>query len=749
MNRPHRRGTTRPCLEALEDRTTPVANDLFADAEVLTGQTAYVPFTANYDVFGTGEPFTAEPGEPDHAGVSDPVQSAWYSWTAPISGRAFVESFVFTFPDPSGVVAVYTGDAVDDLTEVTSDVGEFGGSAAFDAVAGTTYSIAVDSPGAALIEFELYLAVFEPPANDDFAAAFTLSGAPAPATVAPDASLSGSTTEVGEPNHATGIDFGVGQELTLGPSVWFSWTAPTTGRVTLDLGLGYDFGETFITGVAGAAAVYTGGAVDSLALVANAGGFVGPDFGDELRLSFDAAAGITYRIAVAGGNLFPNTLDLTLINHAVPGAVAIDGTLFVVGTAKNDTVRVTPVGTAGDGSTGVRVRGNYGGRNRTDTFAQPIGAAEMYLFDGNNTAELTGSLAFHVEAEFGGGHDTFRGGRGDTLVRAGAGNNSVRTGDGVDFVSAGDGNNDVRTGGGDDVVRVGKGNNTIATGDGDDVVIVAIPQVIFEPPTPGTGANVIDTGAGDDRVNVLSDGPSLVTTGTGDDSVFMEGSGNDAIWAGDGNDFVQADAGNNAVFTGAGDDTVSAGLPSFAFGPQPAANWSNLVDAGDGNDRVSVNSNGPTVVFAGAGNDDVTIGFQAAFGPEPPPPLTGPAAVFGGDGDDVLIGGAGKDLLDGGAGKDILVGGFGADVLLGGAGPDVLFDGVVTAGSPFAPPPLRAVFTVWDPVDPATYDLVRSKLLVTPDTKSRDVLLGGADLDWFWSDDPLDLLDITPVEVRN
>jgi Ca2+-binding RTX toxin-like protein len=125
--------------------------------------------------------------------------------------------------------------------------------------------------------------------------------------------------------------------------------------------------------------------------------------------------------------------------------------------------------------------------------------------------------------------------------------------------------------------------------------------------------------------------------------------------------------------------------------------------------------------------------------------------VFGGAGDDVLIGGAGKDLLDGGSGNDILVGGLGADVLIGGAGSDVLFDGTVrvVGGSPFSPPQLRPVFATWNPADPATYAAIRSKLVVAPDTASKDVLLGGGGTDWFWSADPLDLLDITPTEVQN
>jgi Ca2+-binding RTX toxin-like protein len=376
------------------------------------------------------------------------------------------------------------------------------------------------------------------------------------------------------------------------------------------------------------------------------------------------------------------------------------------------------------------VKSNYGGQQRTDQFNQPIADSDFFVTDGHDSVELATTLAFHLEADLGEGNDTFLGGSGDSSVQAWGGNNVVRTGSGRDFVSAKNGNNRITTGGGDDVVFV-------------DIVDSFDES---EPPPPGTGVNTIDSGDGSDRVSVRSDGAAVVTTGAGNDNVDMEGFGDDLIRTGDGNDFIDADAGSNIIFAGTGNDNITAGRTFL-----PPDEGVNFVDAGDGDDRVTVSSNGPGVVFAGAGNDDVTISFRRPVGGVPQPYLTGAAIVHAGAGDDVVIGGGGNDVIYGGDGKDVLVGGLGADILYGGVGTDVLFDGLVrvVGGSIFSPPNLRPVFATWIADDLATYAAVRAKLIVTPDTASQDRLIGGASTDWFWSNDLLDLLDITGLEVKN
>jgi hypothetical protein len=119
-----------------------------------------------------------------------------------------------------------------------------------------------------------------PPANDDFADASVLTGLPAAAT----ATNESATNEAGEPDH-------VGVEATP-HSVWWSWTAPKDGDVTVD---------TCSSELRTALAVYTGSSIAALTPVAR---LPFPPFNcgsgsDGVRVSFHATAGEAYRIAAA------------------------------------------------------------------------------------------------------------------------------------------------------------------------------------------------------------------------------------------------------------------------------------------------------------------------------------------------------------------------------------------------------------------------------------------------------------------
>lgn len=123
--------------------TLPPDNDDLVAATVLQG-------AAPPTVVGTNAGATKQSGEPNHAGNAG-GKSVWYRWTAPESGPASANTCGATFDT---VLAVHTGGSAGfaDLMPVAGNddnAAVCGASAlqsavTFDAVAGTTYRIAVD-----------------------------------------------------------------------------------------------------------------------------------------------------------------------------------------------------------------------------------------------------------------------------------------------------------------------------------------------------------------------------------------------------------------------------------------------------------------------------------------------------------------------------------------------------------------------------------------------------------------------------
>jgi alpha-tubulin suppressor-like RCC1 family protein len=115
-------------------------NDDFADATVITG-------AGPNAITGHNGNATREGAEPDHSpSAGDGINSTWYEWVAPRTGRSSFNTFG-TGHDT--VLAVYTGDALDDLDLIgNSDDANVPGTGptsrvTFTARAGTTYRIAV------------------------------------------------------------------------------------------------------------------------------------------------------------------------------------------------------------------------------------------------------------------------------------------------------------------------------------------------------------------------------------------------------------------------------------------------------------------------------------------------------------------------------------------------------------------------------------------------------------------------------
>ncbi|MBW6438248.1 hypothetical protein KZ829_31430 [Actinoplanes hulinensis] len=128
------------------------------------------------------------------------------------------------------------------------------------------------------------------------------------------------------------------------------------------------------------------------------------------------------------------------------------------------------------------------------------------------------------------------------------------------------------------------------------------------------------------------------------------------VWAYDQNDEIVNDSDvPTTVYGGTGDDRILGGTNRDRLSGQAG---NDDIDGGGGNDSI----------WGGAGTDTLNgrTGDDRLFGG------SGGDSLYGSDGNDVLRGEKGADYLSGGNGNDRLVGGNGKDKLYGGAGDDRL-----------------------------------------------------------------------------
>ncbi len=248
-------------------------HDRFAQRATLSGSV--------FSIVGASRGATSEPDEPFHAGFAG--NSLWWSWTAPANGR-----FLLSTRGSSGrpALAVYTGNSLASLVEIASDFGSGVDRASvvvLDAIAGQTYQIAVaydyDEEG------KVVLNLHPLPPNDFFDDRLPIFGRTNTVTgfnlYATKEREGFDPFGLSEPDHAGNAG---------GNSLWWYWTAPETGFVTIDT-----FGSSFDTLLA----VYLDefGSVFYLLEVAS-----NDDAGSDLRsrVRFLAHAETTYVIAVDG-----------------------------------------------------------------------------------------------------------------------------------------------------------------------------------------------------------------------------------------------------------------------------------------------------------------------------------------------------------------------------------------------------------------------------------------------------------------
>lgn len=247
------------------------ANDDFQNAQPLVGDIV--------TVLGDSSCATRQTGEPQHlfTAGNEASKSLWYTWTATTTGPVVVSTEGSAFET---VLAVYVGNTLGILND--NRIAEAGALSdlvkqsrlSFNAVANTKYQIAVDGfnlgvgaqAGAVVLNIN-------PAGNDDFADCQGLSGGSGSVL----GYIVNATSETGEPLHA-------GQPG--GTSLWYCWTAPTSGAYYWDT-----VGSAFDTLLA----IYTGNAVDQLTAQVsddNSGG------AGTSRVQLQAVAGTVYHIAV-------------------------------------------------------------------------------------------------------------------------------------------------------------------------------------------------------------------------------------------------------------------------------------------------------------------------------------------------------------------------------------------------------------------------------------------------------------------
>jgi uncharacterized repeat protein (TIGR01451 family) len=197
----------------------------------------------------------------------------------------------------------------------------------------TSTGVAVTDSRNSLVKPRLNLLEAARPANDAFASRVTLSGTGGTAT---GTSLL-ATEEAGEPSHG-----GSGGAH----SVWWKWTAPAAGQVTLaTAGSGFD---TLL-------AVYTGSAVASLTNVAGNDNASGATTASSLL--FEAQSGTQYQIAVDGTSGAAGAVNLNWsLNTSAKANLSVGVTGPTAGVAgTNSTYAVTAANAGPQSATNVVV----------------------------------------------------------------------------------------------------------------------------------------------------------------------------------------------------------------------------------------------------------------------------------------------------------------------------------------------------------------------------------------------------------
>ena len=289
---------------------------------------------------------------------------------------------------------------------------------------------------------------------------------------------------------------------------------------------------------------------------------------------------------------------------------------LVVGTTQMDLV-------SGGGGTDIVVTGSG------DDFVS-AGSGTDYVFTGSGDDIARG----------GSGNDYIVGGAGDDILLGDAGDDRIFGGEGDDTIMGGTGDDTMSGGTGSDIFLFGtdSGNDTITDFDVDEDTIdlsmlpgpitfsdltittdedghavithsslggtitlqgvtpgdLTADQFNF-PTTDGSDSDTSNVWEGTDDAELMSDDESAtdIRAGGGDDIVFA-GEGDDILRGEAGDDTLLGEEGDDVLIGGAGDDWLfgGSGADTFVFG---AGTGDDVVfDFTDGEDRISIDTNGLT-----------------------------------------------------------------------------------------------------------------------------------------------------------
>jgi outer membrane protein assembly factor BamB/subtilisin family serine protease len=346
---------------AAAPNTTP--NALFAHRTNLEGLD---PYTRSNNV---DTPLALEAGAPSL--VSGAGHSQWWQWTAPENATVEIDTSGSdggtyftggsTYPTALGV---YTGSSLGSLVAVStnSDFGtepQIGGAqvpyseVSFHTQAGVTYQVLVQGVGGT--SGQTILAINTSPDNDSISSPKVLAG--------PSVSILGANINASLQSGEPKILGNAG-----GHSLWYSWTAPSTGTFQVSA-YSYDFTPEV--------AAYTGTSFGALALVSSsAGSALAGTTTDisECLCTISATAGTSYLIKVDGATFddigeFTLTIDDSQWQTATGDSVTCspsvgaDGTVYV-GSNDNSLYAYGPGGI---------VKWSHAGQGIFDTSAAAIG----------------------------------------------------------------------------------------------------------------------------------------------------------------------------------------------------------------------------------------------------------------------------------------------------------------------------------------------------------------------------------------